>query len=122
MTLTVFPDAVASVIDYLSGQLPAVPVCGLVPNPRPAQFVRVERLGGPRETRVTEAARIAIEAWADTDAAAVALLNQARAHLFDLEGNLFGVDEYGGPTRLPDPITDMPRYTASFTVRVRAIP
>lgn len=122
MTATVFPDATTSVIAYLSGKITSIPVVGLVPNPRPEKFIRVERLGGPRETRVSEAARIAVEAWAKKEDDAALLLNQARSWLFDVEGNLFGADEYGGPVRLPDPTTDMARYTASFTIRVRAIP
>lgn len=122
MTAAVFPDAEKTVIDYLAGQLAGIQVAGKVPNPRPDQFVRIERLGGPRETRVTEAGNFAIEAWAQTDNAAADLLNAARAELFDVEGNLFGVDEYGGPARLPDPDSAMSRYTASFTIRIRAIP
>lgn len=121
MTAPLFPDATASVIGYLSPLLEE-PVVGLVPNPRPAKFVRIERLGGPRETRVSDAARVAVEAWASTDTDAAQLLNRARSHLFDVEGDLFGADEYGGPVRLPDPTTDMSRYAASFTIRVRAIP
>jgi hypothetical protein len=121
VSATVFADAEAAVIGHLAAQLD-VPVAGRVPNPRPAAFVRVERLGGPRETRVSEAANFAIEAWAGTDVDASALLNTARTHLFDVEGALFGADEYGGPTRLPDPTGSMSRYTASFAIRVRAIP
>lgn len=119
--MIVFADAEATLINYLAEQLGGV-VAGKVPNPRPAEFVRVERLGGPRETRVSEAANFAVEAWAQTDADAAALLNTARSHLFDVEGAMFGADEYGGPTRLPDPTESMSRYSASFTIRLRAIP
>jgi hypothetical protein len=123
LTQVVFPDATKTVIDYLSSVLGGTTVCGRVPNARPTEFVRVERVGGPRETRVSEAARFVVEAWAATDGRAAELLNDARGHLFDLDtGVLFGVDEYGGPTRLPDPTTNMCRYTASLTIRVRPIP
>jgi hypothetical protein len=122
MTGVLFRDAEAEVITHLEAALPGTVVCGRVPNPRPAQFIRIERLGGGRETRVTEATRIAVEGWAEDDTTAAALLNVARQHLFDVEGVLFGVDEYGGPVRLPDPTTNMSRYTASFTIRMRAIP
>jgi hypothetical protein len=121
MTETLFRDAEAVIIEHLDTAL-TVPVAGRVPDPRPPRFVRVERLGGGRETRVSDAARVAVEAWAATDADAAVLLNTARQALFDAEGTLFGVDEYGGPTRLPDPYSNMSRYTASFTVRVRALP
>lgn len=118
MTAPVFIDAEAAIIDHLAATVP-VPVVGRVPRDRPAQFVRVERLGGARQTRVTDAASVAVEAWAGTDTAAAQLLNTVRAHLTDLEGALFGVTEYGGPTRLPDPDSNMSRYTASFTIRTR---
>lgn len=122
MTAAVFVDAETAVIDYLTTQLVGVPVAGKVPNPRPARFVRVERVGGARETRVSDAARFVVEAWAATDAEAAQLLNTTRAHLFDVEGHLFGADEYGGPARLPDPLSNMSRYTASFTIRTRPVP
>jgi len=121
MTRTIFRDAESTVIGYLDAQLAATPVVGNVPMQRPGEFVRVERLGGSRETRVTDAANLAVEAWAKTDARAAELLNEARSYLFDVEGTLFGATEYAGPTRLPDPTSSMSRYTASFTIRVRAI-
>lgn len=122
MNPSVFVDAEAVVIDHLAARLSGVQVCGEVPNPRPARFVRVERVGGARETRVSDAARFVIEAWAGTDTDAAQLLNTTRSHLFDVEGDLFGADEYGGPARLPDPLSHMCRYSASFTIRTRAVP
>jgi hypothetical protein len=121
MTGTLFRTATDVVIAHLDEAM-TVPVVGRVPENRPSAFIRVERLGGGRETRVTDAARVAVEAWAATDTSAETLLNEARASLFDAEGVMFGVDEYGGPTSLPDPYSNMSRYTASFTVRVRALP
>lgn len=120
---TRFPDVEVAVLAYLAevGELAGTQLTTLVPRNRPTEFIRVERLGGPRETRVTEAAQIAVEAWATDDTRAVELLNICRGHLYEAEGALFGVNEYGGPTRLPDPDSNMARYTASFTIRARAI-
>jgi hypothetical protein len=118
----VFTDVEMAVTDVLVPALDPVRVCTRIPSPRPAEFVRLFRTGGPAETRVTEAALITVEAWADLESRAVTLLNLARAVLRDLDGQLFGVSEYGGPANLPDPTTSQVRYTASFVVRARATP
>jgi hypothetical protein len=117
-----FIDVEAAVIDALTPALDPVQVCTRIPTARPAELVRLFRTGGPRETRVTEAALITVEAWADLQPRALHLLNLARDVLGDLDGALFGVSEYGGPANLPDPTTSQVRYTASFVVRARATP
>lgn len=91
-------------------------------SPMPAEFFRVLLAGGPRETLVTDAFRILLEAWAQTEQRASRLLNVGRAILLAQNETLFGVVEYAGPANLPDPTTDRVRYTASLTVRARATP
>lgn len=56
--LVVMPDAVAVTVGYLRHALAAagapVPVVSRIPNPRPKKFVRVRRVGGLRETPVSD--------------------------------------------------------------------
>jgi hypothetical protein len=50
----------------------------------------------------------------------------ARAVLHDLLGTVVDgvlvckVDEFSGPVNLPDPLSDQPRYTQTFSVALRA--
>lgn len=122
--LIVFPDVEQLVIDALHAGLaphePTVRASGRVPNPRPAEFYRIMRAGGPAETLVSENATILLEAWAQTQTRASRLLQLARAVLAVQEGFLFGVTEIGGPINLPDPTTEQVRYTQTFGVRARA--
>lgn len=91
-----------------------------VPNPRPDEFGRVKRFGGPRETLVSENANLLVEAWALTEARALEILNLARAVLASQDGPLFGYGELGGPNNLPDPtVPEMVRYTLNISVRAR---
>lgn len=124
LPLIVFQDVEALVVQALNDGMPrfgeSLHTGTRIPSPLPLEFFRVIRAAGPRETLVTEAARILLEAWAGSETRAVQLLNYGRAILFAQNGTLFGVDEYAGPANLPDPTTDRVRYTASFTVRARA--
>lgn len=40
-----------------------------IPSPRPKRFVRVEWLGGTRETVISDWARLDVHTWAETEAA-----------------------------------------------------
>lgn len=119
-----FPDAERIVIDYLDTVLGA-PVSLTVPNPRPDEFVTVQRVGGPRLNVVADNATLAIEAWADSPTAAKTVLAVARAHLNALGGQTVGgvpiyrVTEVGGPSYLPDPDSEQPRYALTIQVAMR---
>lgn len=123
MTVT-FPDTTAVVCTYLNGLL-AQPVLTRIPDPRPATFVRVLRTGGPRRNLVTDQAQVTVESWAASDEEAHDLAQLARAHLHELPGQtvndalVFRVDEVSGPADLPDPISEQPRYSQTFTVALR---
>jgi hypothetical protein len=123
MELIEFADVEALVIEAITDDFttsnPGVPAATKVPNPRPEEFIRVIRAGGPRETLISENAFVLVEAWAATEARAVKLLNRARAVLFAQDGALFGVTEIGGPSNLPDPTTSQVRYTSTLGVRAR---
>lgn len=90
-----------------------------IPNPRPNEFIRVLRTGGPKETLVSEAAQITVEAWAQTEQRASLLLSQCRALLNAADETIYGVHEFSGPANLPDPLSAQIRYTQSFQVRAR---
>jgi len=89
----------------------------VVPSTRPAEFIRVLRTGGMKETVRSEAAQITVEAWAGTEARASDLLSTARAILNAADAQLFGVREFSGPANLPDPTTAQVRFTMSFQIR-----
>lgn len=72
------------VIDYLTEHL-EVPVYAEVPNPRPEQFVVVERTGGPHKTIGMDQPLMAIQAWAKTRADAAELAYQVDAVIFSLQ-------------------------------------
>jgi hypothetical protein len=123
VTAAVFPDATKTVIDYLdSASSAGIQVAGGSRTRGPTEFVRVERLGGPRETRVTDAANVRGRSVGRRPTTTpLELLNAARAHLFDVEGSCSGSTSTAARPA-PDPTTNMSRYTASFTIRIRAIP
>lgn len=120
--LWVFPDGEQLLIDWLRHYDDDVQVEPTVPNPRPARWVRVRRVGGPRRDLVTDQPLLVVEAWDDDDADARDLLQLTRARVDAIEGQVFdgvtvyGVTEVGGPGSLPDPTSDQPRWT--FTVQV----
>lgn len=115
-----FPDVELAVCNALrSTALGGLPVGIKVPPVRPAEFIRVLRTGGVTETIRSEAAQITVEAWAQTEFRASAILAICRAILSRSEGALFGAKELSGPINLPDPSTAQIRYTMSFHIRAR---
>lgn len=114
-----FPDVELALCNALRNPLLGVPVVADIPVTRPAEFVRVIRTGGPRETLRSEAALLAVEAWASTKARASQLAREARAVIFALDGQLFGAREVAGPAYLPDPSSAQIRYTMTVQVRAR---
>lgn len=120
----VFPDAVAICCTYLDGVL-LEPVRSKVPNPRPDAFVTVTRTGGPKRNIVTDAAQVTVESWHESDEEAHDLAQAARAYLNAMVGQtvngapVYRVDELSGPARLPDPLSEQPRYSQSFEIAIR---
>ncbi len=120
----VFPDTVALVVTHLGDNLDE-PVYSRIPNPRPAEFVTVQRTGGPRRNLVTDEAQITVDSWAQTPAEAHDLAQLARAYINSLPGQqvdgvaIYKSDELAGPADLPDPLSDQPRYSQSFAISAR---
>lgn len=99
------------VIDYISDRLD-VPVYAEVPNPRPEQFVIVERTGGPHKTIGMDQPLMAIQAWSTTRANAAQLAYQVDAVIFDLQdedGRVTYVDR-NSMYNYPDEDSGTPRY------------
>ena len=114
-----FPDVELELCNLLRNPLIGLPVGNKIPTTRPDEFLRVLRTGGIKETLLTEAAQITVEAWAQTELRASQILNQARAIINRSEGALFGARELSGPANLPDPLSAHIRYTMSFQIRAR---
>lgn len=121
-----FPDAIELTATYLRTALPsygytAIHVGAVVPNPRPTRFVRVDRVGGPRSSLVTDTPTLVIEAWAGSIPAAHALLETCRALIYALPGTngVSRVREFSGPGTLPDPTSNQPRATYTVQIQVR---
>ncbi|MEV6836769.1 hypothetical protein AB0N17_20055 [Streptomyces sp. NPDC051133] len=122
-----FPDGVAVVRAYLRDTLVAggydVPVGTRVPSPRPARFVRLERIGGTRLDLVTDRPRIDVHCWGDSEEDAADLAARVRALLFAMPGwrgaVAYDVTEVGGPNTLPDPESEQPRVVFAVEVSLR---
>jgi hypothetical protein len=117
-----FPDIEDLLCSYLAAVL-GVPA-GTRASSAPS-FIRVLRTGGPAPTRVTDSPQVTVEAWHKLESSAVALLGRARRALADLPGTelsgyrIKSVDEFGGPVNLPDPSSELTRYTFTAVVTIR---
>ncbi|WP_333731765.1 hypothetical protein [Streptomyces sp. IBSBF 3010] len=115
----VFPDAVLVTIQYLRSVLPDVTSVSRVPNPRPTEFVRIERLGGIRRNLILDRPRLDVECWSDSEEGAADLSATVRAYVLAMAGKrgittVYDVAEVSGPMWLPDAVSGQPRY--SFAV------
>lgn len=126
-----FPDAPMAIADAIQVRHRAafgsqLVTTNRIPNPRPAEFVRVLGVGGVRRDPVTDVPTLAVEAWAATRSRAAALAQEVRAIIWSLEGATFAgysvkdVTEFAGPGDLPDPLSDQSRYTATYAVGIRS--
>lgn len=119
-----FPDAVDVVRGYLREALLArgldIPVRTRVPDPRPAQFVRIERVGGDRLDRITDRPRLDFACWGPDEGAVADLVKVVRALVFAIPGwrgvVAYDVVGVGGPNTAPDPVSGQER--SSFAVEV----
>jgi hypothetical protein len=115
-----FEDVETALIAYLKAQLTALGDSASVGTKRlpstPSRYVRVFRVGGVRNTLVTEQALVVFECWDATDVTASDLakvtrgLVQALASTFVGPACLSWKSEVGGPAWNPHPDTSLPRY------------
>jgi len=118
------PDAVALVIAYLDG-LHSIPVVSKVPNPRPAEFIQVRRVGGAGLAPVRDVARLDIFCWSTSGPAAMQLGGTVRAQMFALgRTTALGVDCYRVQEVLfrqfDDDETGVPRCWGTYELTLRA--
>jgi len=120
-------DIEAALVPYLRDQL-GVPVVTRVPHERPAEFVRISRLGGNRRIMIQDQAMVGVWAWADTLERASILGRHAEGLLFALEGLRLGqsfvysVVSIVGPTMTADPDTDSPMCLFNAQITWRLLP
>jgi hypothetical protein len=120
--LVIFPDVEALLVEILNDGFDdldeQIKASTRVPNPRPAEFVKVLVSGGIDETMVTDSVLVTIEGWAKTEPRARQICELARAILRSQDGEIRGVRGFGYPQNLPDPVSDQVRYTSTGDVRV----
>lgn len=117
------PDSVFVVVQYLRSAMPGVTVLSRTPNPRPAEFIRIERIGGIPRSRFIDRPRIDVECWSGSEEGAEALMSTARGYVHAIAGKrgtttVYDLAEVSGPMWLPDSESGQPRY--SFAVEFSA--
>ncbi len=125
--VVVMPDGVAVVIGYLVACLAGVrpvPVFSRVPEKRPNEFVTVRRIGGARQTPVSDRPRIDVHTWAESDEDAHDLAALCRAFLGAMPGvhngvTVYRVTEVGGPIWTPDNASSQSRYAFAVEIHMR---
>lgn len=99
-----------------------VPSATKVPNPRPARFVRVDVAAPQRQTLVSRRVLLAVQVWADSDAAAAVLAEELATAVedaaYEAAPTVLGWDPGQDPHPWPDP--DDPdacrwQFTATLT-------
>lgn len=124
MDIFLMPDAERVLIIHLNANM-TPPVSQSVPNPRPAEFLTVRRIGGPRMNMVADHPMVTVEAWAAGPTAAKTLIAQARGIIHAMRATvvdgvpIYRVTEISGPINLPDPESNQSRYTQTFQVMMR---
>jgi len=119
-----FVPATRAVIEAIS-PVDGVTVFSRPQNPRPSEQVVIRRVGGTARDLVTDAPLFTVEAWAQDDERAERLCNLARFALHSLPRSsslgvpFYTVVEIAGPAFLPDPETDLPRYSCTVQVALR---
>lgn len=119
------PDAVKLVRDYLAALHPTIPVVNAVPNPLPAEFIEVRRVGGFGLRPVRDLVALDIWCWAATAPRAMQLGSDVRAEMFALaRTTLLGVDCYRVNEVLfrqfDDDETGTPRCWGTYELTLRA--
>ena len=116
-----------ALVSYLSPMV-GVGVSTRVPNPRPASFVRVTRIGGSVLSIGQSRVRVLVECWGGTDAAAWALCATAWDAVWDsdevpeIRPGVEVMDaDLEEPVNFPDPASGSARYQflASLVVNLK---
>lgn len=130
----IYPDSEKVVVDNLRAALALRPepyLTGIlvrteVPLPRPNRFILVKRSGGTELHPTVELARIDIHCWSDTafNAQATAQLSLALLKTFSGQETIQirNVSTFLGPTPIPDPESNQPRYLFTVELAMRGTP
>ena len=122
-----FPDVEAAYVQLVRAMV-RVDASTVVPDPRPAEFVRVARVGGESDL-VTDNPRVTFFVWGSSWAAAhdLAQLVRQRVLATDRLGPandpliVYRVVELGGPSRAPDLPDGAPCYQFTIQLKIRGI-
>lgn len=101
-----------ALVAYLATPL-GMPVSTRVPEPRPAQFIRVTRAGGAQRNLAQADSRILVECWGTTDALAWDAAERSWALLNVLDHTTLidvGRVTLADPVNYPDSLSGSPRY------------
>lgn len=125
----VFPDVEDLLVTYLTAELAereeSATVHTQIPNPRPDRFVVVPRVGGTRRNLVVDSPTIGVECWAERPKPALDLCQLVRGLVLALPGRVvdgvpfYRVSEFGGPSNLPDTLSNQARYVFTVSVSCR---
>lgn len=124
----IFPDIEALLVAHLKPLVAPAPVVTRVPATRPAVFLKLTRVGGPRRDLITDRPMVVFEAWATDRAAASDLGRRAEAYVFALAqtehplGYVRAVGEVGGLQWFPDPESGTPRFQFTAQLDTRGVP
>lgn len=108
-------DVEAALVAYLSERL-GTPAFGEAPDPRPEEFLTVERDGGATEAW-RDLPAVAVQCWAGSKHRAGALASRAAAALlaFEREPRVMRV-EVTGSYPFPDPDSRQHRYQVTASI------
>lgn len=118
----IFPDAEQLLIDYLD---PLFTEDVSTRYSTASSFVRVQRTGGPRGTRVSDSPQLTFECYHARESGAERLAANVRDKIHLLPGTtvtgtyVYQITELSGPSNLPDPRHESHRYSFTVVVHLR---
>lgn len=121
-----FPNVERELISVITSQVRVA--AGVdIPNPRPAEYVQVNRVGGASD-KTTDRPMVTFFVWAGSWASAHDLVSLVRRRVTSVlrmgDAPVYRIREIGGPARAPDPTDGSARYqfTAEFKLRGSTAP
>ncbi len=124
--MTTFPDITALLVSHLGSVVTPKPVSSDIPDPRPAEWLQVRRVGGTKRPPVRDQPRVDLIAWAATELAAFTLIDQVRVAVNALHGTTLGgiqvyrVEETMGPRSGNDPLSGSATCWMTVAILIRA--
>lgn len=120
----IFADIEGAYVRLVRAQV-RVDAATVIPDPRPAEFVKVARVGGESEL-VADNPRVTFFVWGTSWGAAhdlAALVRQRVMSVTRLGDKdpiiIYRLDEVGGLSRAPDPVDGAPCYQFTIQIKVR---